>query len=88
MADSGFFKGTSADQDRRFTDKEKKLLKSLKFPPEFDKKVLSNEALNNCIQPNSVTGRLEEGEPHTHQAMDCQKGTASSPIQLCPSLTV
>ena len=35
----GFFKGTSADQDRRFSDKELKLLKSLKFPPEFEKKV-------------------------------------------------
>jgi hypothetical protein len=35
----GFFKGTSADQDRRFSDKEVKLLKSMKFPPEFDKKV-------------------------------------------------
>ncbi|KAI0346655.1 PWI domain-containing protein [Trametopsis cervina] len=39
MADAGFFKGTSADQDRRFSDKELKLLKSMKFPPEFDKKV-------------------------------------------------
>ena len=36
---SGFFKGTSADQDRRFSDKELKLLKTMKFPPEFDKKV-------------------------------------------------
>jgi hypothetical protein len=36
---SGFFKGTSAEQDRRFSDKELKLLKSVKFPPEFDKKV-------------------------------------------------
>lgn len=35
----GFFKGTSADQDRRFSDKELKLLKTMKFPPEFDKKV-------------------------------------------------
>lgn len=35
----GFFKGTSAEQDRRFSDKEMKLLKSMKFPPEFDKKV-------------------------------------------------
>lgn len=34
-----FFKGTSADQDRRFSDKELKLLKTMKFPPEFDKKV-------------------------------------------------
>lgn len=31
--------GTSTDQDKRFSDKEAKLLKSLKFPPEFDKKV-------------------------------------------------
>lgn len=37
---TGFFKGTSADQDRRFSDKELKLLKSMKFPPEFEKKVL------------------------------------------------
>ncbi|KAF4618774.1 hypothetical protein D9613_010021 [Agrocybe pediades] len=39
MADAGFFKGTSADQDRRFSDKELKLLKTMKFPAEFDKKV-------------------------------------------------
>ncbi|KAI0282769.1 PWI domain-containing protein, partial [Russula aff. rugulosa BPL654] len=31
----GFFKGTSADQDRRFSDKELKLLKSIKFPPQL-----------------------------------------------------
>ena len=43
---SGFFKGTSTDQDRRFSDKQLKLLKTLKFPPEFEKKV--------CIQQNSV----------------------------------
>ena len=36
---AGFFKGTSADQDRRFSDKELKLLKTMKFPPEFEKKV-------------------------------------------------
>ena len=34
----GFFKGTSADQDRRFSDKELKLLKTMKFPADFDKK--------------------------------------------------
>jgi hypothetical protein len=39
---SGFFKGTSADQDRRFSDKELKLLKSMKFPQTFDKKVRAN----------------------------------------------
>lgn len=33
------FKGTSADQDIRFGDKERKLLKSLKFPAELSQKV-------------------------------------------------
>ncbi|KZS96357.1 PWI domain-containing protein [Sistotremastrum niveocremeum HHB9708] len=37
--DAGFFKGTSTDQDKRFSDKEAKLLKSLKFPPEYDTRV-------------------------------------------------
>ena len=41
---TGFFKGTSADQDRRFSDKELKLLKTMKFPPEFEKKVRSQLA--------------------------------------------
>ncbi|KAG8730467.1 hypothetical protein FRC10_002681 [Ceratobasidium sp. 414] len=39
MADAGFFKGTSIDQDRRFADKENRLMKSLTFPPEFNQKV-------------------------------------------------
>jgi hypothetical protein len=37
----GIFKGSSTDQDRRFSDKELKLLKTLKFPPQFDTKYLS-----------------------------------------------
>ncbi|CAO3694880.1 unnamed protein product [Umbelopsis ramanniana] len=39
MGDAGFFKGTSADQDTRFSNKQKKLMKSMKFPPEFDQRV-------------------------------------------------
>lgn len=31
MTDAGFFRGTSAEQDNRFSDKHKKLLKQLKF---------------------------------------------------------
>ena len=42
---SGFFKGTSADQDRRFSDKELKLLKTMKFPPEFNEKVCQRSNL-------------------------------------------
>ena len=31
-----YFKGTSHEQDARFKNKEKKLISSYKFPPEFD----------------------------------------------------
>ncbi|KAJ3342868.1 Serine/arginine repetitive matrix protein 1 [Entophlyctis luteolus] len=37
MADGGF-RGTNVEQDTRFADKQKKLLKSLKFPPSFSQK--------------------------------------------------
>lgn len=33
------FKGTSSSQDIRFGDKEKKLMKTMKFPPELNTKV-------------------------------------------------
>ncbi|MBW0498565.1 hypothetical protein O181_038280 [Austropuccinia psidii MF-1] len=39
MGDAGFFKGTSSEQDTRFKDKEKSLLKSINFPKELDQKV-------------------------------------------------
>ncbi|KAI9197048.1 PWI domain-containing protein [Polychytrium aggregatum] len=39
MGDAGFFKGTSADQDARFENKEKKLLKNTRFPAIFSTKV-------------------------------------------------
>ncbi|KAJ7920754.1 PWI domain-containing protein [Mycena leptocephala] len=51
MADAGFFKGTSADQDRRFADKEQKLLKSTKFPSHFDKKIDMRKVNLNVIKP-------------------------------------
>ncbi|KAF7357553.1 putative PWI domain-containing protein [Mycena sanguinolenta] len=51
MADAGFFKGTSADQDRRFADKEQKLLKSTKFPSHFEKKVDMRKVNLNVIKP-------------------------------------
>eukprot|EP00048_Salpingoeca_helianthica_P003940 m.72128 g.72128 ORF g.72128 m.72128 type:complete len:387 (-) comp12976_c0_seq2:63-1223(-) len=39
MADAGFFRGTSIDQDSRFANKEKKLLKTMKFEPVLSEKV-------------------------------------------------
>ncbi|EJD45432.1 PWI domain-containing protein [Auricularia subglabra TFB-10046 SS5] len=49
--DAGFFKGTSSEQDTRFSDKELKLLKTLKFPPEFDKKVDMRKVNLQVIRP-------------------------------------
>jgi len=37
--DAGFFRGTSADQDNRFVNKQKKLMKSMKFAENIDAKV-------------------------------------------------
>ncbi|KIY47475.1 PWI domain-containing protein, partial [Fistulina hepatica ATCC 64428] len=45
------FKGTAADQDRRFSDKEQKLLRTLKFPPEFEKKVDMRKVNLTVIRP-------------------------------------
>ncbi|KAH9050890.1 PWI domain-containing protein [Lactarius deliciosus] len=47
MADAG----TSADQDRRFSDKELKLLKTLKFPSQFDTKVDMRKVNLQVIRP-------------------------------------
>jgi len=43
MADAGFFRGTSAEQDNRFSDKEKKLLKQMKFADNLTTKVEMNK---------------------------------------------
>ncbi|KAH6906826.1 hypothetical protein BKA70DRAFT_1563616 [Coprinopsis sp. MPI-PUGE-AT-0042] len=54
-AEKGFFKGTSAEQDRRFSDKELKLMKSMKFPPEFDKKVSRASYESTCVKSTSTS---------------------------------
>ena len=41
-----FLKGTTAEQDNRFADKKKKLMKSMKFADNLDKKV-SIQVINN-----------------------------------------
>jgi serine/arginine repetitive matrix protein 1 len=47
MADAGFFKGTSAEQDSRFANKQKKLLKQMKFPDNIDVKVKEKVLFDN-----------------------------------------
>lgn len=43
--------GANADQDNRFGDKMKKLLKTTKFPPSFDKKVDMTKVQMDVMMP-------------------------------------
>ncbi|KAI5603448.1 hypothetical protein BDE02_01G219800 [Populus trichocarpa] len=57
----GFFRGTSADQDTRFSNKQAKLLKSQKFAPELDHLVNTKKVKMDVIKPwiaNRVTELL------------------------------
>ncbi|PLW55667.1 hypothetical protein PCANC_04568 [Puccinia coronata f. sp. avenae] len=51
MGDAGFFKGTSSEQDTRFKDKEKSLLKSINFPKELDQKVNMRKVELSVMKP-------------------------------------
>jgi len=52
MSDAGFFRGTSADQDNRFSDKEKKLLKQMKFEDALNVKVISQSCARMMVVDN------------------------------------
>ncbi|CAL4930332.1 unnamed protein product [Urochloa decumbens] len=47
----GFFRGTSADQDTRFSNKQAKLLKSQKFAPELDHLVDTSKVKMDVMKP-------------------------------------
>uniref|UniRef100_A0AAV2JGR3 L-threonine 3-dehydrogenase, mitochondrial n=1 Tax=Knipowitschia caucasica TaxID=637954 RepID=A0AAV2JGR3_KNICA len=49
--DAGFFRGTSAEQDNRFSNKHKKLLKQLKFAECLDKKVDMTKVNLEVVKP-------------------------------------
>lgn len=55
MADAGFFRGTSADQDFRFANKQKKLLKELNFSP-----ILNTKLNMSKIDVDSMKPWIEE----------------------------
>ncbi|CAH8587495.1 unnamed protein product [Dicrocoelium dendriticum] len=59
MTDAGFFKGTSAEQDARFADKKKKLMKTMKFGDNLSQKVDMARINLDCIRP-WVTNRVTE----------------------------
>ncbi|VDO00262.1 unnamed protein product [Rodentolepis nana] len=51
MTDAGFFKGTNTEQDSRFADKKKKLLKSMKFEENLSAKVDTTRINVDSIKP-------------------------------------
>ncbi|KAJ3209700.1 hypothetical protein HDU67_005994 [Dinochytrium kinnereticum] len=51
MGDAGFFKGASAEQDARFGDKHKKLLKTMKFPAIYNTKVDMKKVKLSAMKP-------------------------------------
>ncbi|KJH46157.1 PWI domain protein [Dictyocaulus viviparus] len=59
MGDAGFFRGTSSDQDGRFSDKEKKLLKQMKFEDTLDRKINMDKINLDVIKP-WITLRINE----------------------------
>ncbi|KAI9617848.1 hypothetical protein H4Q26_012712 [Puccinia striiformis f. sp. tritici PST-130] len=59
MGDAGFFKGTSSEQDTRFKDKEKSLLKSINFPKELDQKVDMRKVELSVMRP-WITDKIME----------------------------
>lgn len=50
-----FFQGTTADQDNRFSDKKKKLMKSMKFNDGLEKKVSYKLCLFNWSRKKKIS---------------------------------
>ena len=51
MTDAGFFRGTSTEQDVRFSDKDKKLLKMMKFEDCLEQKVDMHKVNFEALKP-------------------------------------
>ena len=50
MTDAGYYRGTTADQDTRFGDKTKKLMKTLKFSDQLNEPVDMRKVKNFTVQ--------------------------------------
>jgi len=59
MADAGYFRGTSAEQDNRFSDKEKKLLKQMRFADSIATKVEMSKVHLESLKP-WISHRISE----------------------------
>jgi len=59
MTDAGYYRGTTADQDNRFQDKEKKLMKTLKFSDVLNEPVDMRKVKLDALKP-WITEKLTE----------------------------
>lgn len=59
MGDAGFFRGTNTDQDNRFSNKEKKLMKQLKFEDALATKIDWNKVNLDILKP-WITSKVNE----------------------------
>ena len=76
---SSIFRGASAQQDSRFSDKAKKLLRTTKFPPNFDTKVDMKKVSLESLLPwitEQVTSLLGNDDD-----------VVTGYIQVCPAPT-
>ncbi|VDK57986.1 unnamed protein product, partial [Anisakis simplex] len=59
MGDAGFYRGTSFDQDSRFTDKERKLLKQMRFEDALEEKICMSRINLDVLKP-WITAKVNE----------------------------
>ena len=76
--------GTSTDQDKRFSDKEAKLLKSMKFPPEFEKKVDMRKVNLQVIRPWVVKKVVELVGFEDELVVEYAMGLLEEPSKFIP----
>lgn len=79
MTDAGFFRGTTAEQDNRFSDKHKKLLKQLKFSDNLLQKVDLKDVNLAVIKPwinKRITDILGKFESLTiKMSINCERSS-------------
>lgn len=87
------FRGVSAEQDSRFANKEKKLLKTMKFPPEFSTKVDLTKVNWDTMKPwigkriTELLGGLEDDVLIAYVIEQLEGKKTVDPRQLQISLT-
>ena len=101
VAMSAGFRGASAGQDARFSNKEKKLLKTMKFPEDLDKPVDFKKVKLECMKPwiakrvtellgfeDEVVENLVQNLVSAPEAPSLRSGLVSPRANFAPSVVV